>query len=342
MNTRLSQFDKIIIVISTWWWFSHMKSLPEKDHQIIEIRTDFRTSSAESLLRLSIILEWATNHFGRLLGQHIAEIQFRTGFHRLFLREKEKTFLFVVSKKNPILLTRKALDKMKKNFVVIEIWDKKVSGPRDEIIGIVKVPLEQFYISFKDKEISRVLLRAQYPVISGDGWFRIVDPFSAKEKSFGELEVFLAMGSSDQITAVRMTKTGVQKIVRAPEIVESQIESNSSLIEHHFDVMIESINGLRAFESMIWGESDCFIQYSFPNQENSKEKQTSSNVKEKFQLQTVRTGATLCTSDPTFHDSHKFRYVLSAADALHKYFYAGRFFSNRFENFLFLDGNFPF
>jgi len=86
--------------------------------------------------------------------------------------------------------------------------------------------------------------------------------------------------------------------------------------------MIESINGLRAFESMVWGESDCFIQYLFPTQQ--EQQLTNPNSIKPFQLRTIRTATTLCTSDPTFHDTNKFRYILSPADALHKYFYAGK------------------
>ena len=85
--------------------------------------------------------------------------------------------------------------------------------------------------------------------------------------------------------------------------------------------MIENINGLRAFESMVWGECDCFIQYSFPIQQ---EPLTNMNTVKPFQFRSIRTAATLCTSDPTFHDSNKFRYILSLGDALHKYFYAGK------------------
>ncbi|CAF4779904.1 unnamed protein product, partial [Rotaria socialis] len=40
---------------------------------------------------------------------------------------------------------------MHNNIIVIEVWDKKISGPVDKIIGIVKISLEQFYTSFKDK-----------------------------------------------------------------------------------------------------------------------------------------------------------------------------------------------
>ena len=223
---------------------------------------------------------------------------------------------FNFEQKMPLLLTKSTLEKMHQNFVIIELWDKKISGPTDQLIGIVKIPLEQFYISFKDKQISHVLLRAQYPVISTDSWSRIIDPFSthsSSSSSSGELHVLLAVGTSDQIMAVQMahtTKSSPSSIVKT--------EDRSAFVEHHFEMIIESINGLRAFESMVWGESDCFIQYSFPTQIDQQ-----TNLTKPFQLKSIRTAATLCTSDPTFHDSNKFRYVLSPADALHKYFYAG-------------------
>jgi len=212
---------------------------------------------------------------------------------------------------------------MHHNFIIIELWDKKISGPADQIIGIIKIPLEQFYISFKDKQISRVLLRAQYPVISTDSWLPIIDPFTSTNKSNGEIQILLAMGTSDQITAVQVAHAGSDLLPSSTNKKPITISNNdpSSLIEHYFELMIESINGLRAFESMVWGESDCFIQYLFPTQQ---EQLTNTNSTKPFQLRSIRTAATLCTSDPTFHDSNKFRYILPLADALHKYFYAGK------------------
>ena len=212
---------------------------------------------------------------------------------------------------------------MHQNFIVVELWDKKISGPTDQLIGIVKIPLEQFYVSFKDKQISRVLLRAQFPVISTDTWLRIIDPFTSTNKSQGELQVLLAMGTSDQITAVQLAHAGGQTTMEKKPSIHAS-DDQSALVEHHFEVMIESINGLRAFESMVWGESDCFIQYTFPIQQEQQDSLIHANSIKPFQLRTVRTAATLCTSDPTFHDSNKFRYILSPADALHKYFYAGK------------------
>ncbi|CAF4615342.1 unnamed protein product, partial [Rotaria magnacalcarata] len=30
---------------------------------------------------------------------------------------------------------------MHQNFIIIELWDKKISGPSDQILGFVKIPL---------------------------------------------------------------------------------------------------------------------------------------------------------------------------------------------------------
>ena len=219
---------------------------------------------------------------------------------------------------------------MHNNYIVIELWDKKISGPADQLIGITKIPLEQFYTSFKDKQISRVLLQAQYPVISTDSWLSIIDPFTSTNKSNGEIQVLLAMGTSDQITAVQIAHAGNDLLPKSTNKKRSSSPTTysnndqSSVIEHYFEIMIESINGLRAFESMVWGESDCFIQYVFPVEQ--EQQLINTNSIKPFQLRTIRTAATLCTSDPTFHDTNKFRYILSPSDALHKYFYAGKIF----------------
>ena len=224
-----------------------------------------------------------------------------------------------------MLLTKSILQKMHQNFVILELWDKKIAGPSDQLIGIIKISLEQFYISYRDKTISRALLRAQYPVISTDSWLPIIDPFSTTAKSCGEIQVLLAMGTADQITAVQVAHADEDlfpSLTHRNIPTKSPSQSSSSLIEHQFELMIEGINSLRAFESMVWGESDCFIQYSFPTQHD--EQLTKTHSVKPFELRTIRTATTLCTSDPTFNDANKFRYRLSPADALHKYFYTGK------------------
>ncbi|CAM4925264.1 unnamed protein product [Rotaria socialis] len=229
---------------------------------------------------------------------------------------------FNFEQKIPILLTKSALEKMHNNFIIIEVWDKKISGPADIIIGIIKISLEQFYTSFKDRQISQVLLRGQYPVVGVDSWLPIIDPFTTINKSHGDLQILLAMGTSDQITAIQIAHASKES--SSPSICQKSPTNpnnndHATLAEHCFEVLIESINGLRAFESMVWGESDCFIQYLFPVQQ---EQSVNVNSIKPFEFRQIRTPTTLCTSDPTFHDTNKFRYILAPTDVLHKYFYS--------------------
>lgn len=37
--------------------------------------------------------------------------------------------------------------------------------------------------------------------------------------------------------------------------------------EHLFMIRVEKINGLTPLQSTVWGEADCYVQYSFPSQE---------------------------------------------------------------------------
>lgn len=37
--------------------------------------------------------------------------------------------------------------------------------------------------------------------------------------------------------------------------------------EHLFMIRVEKINGLTPLQSTVWGEADCYVQYSFPCQE---------------------------------------------------------------------------
>ena len=39
------------------------------------------------------------------------------------------------------------------------------------------------------------------------------------------------------------------------------------MMEHLFAVRVEKVQGLTPLQSTVWGEADCYIQYSFPSQE---------------------------------------------------------------------------
>lgn len=49
----------------------------------------------------------------------------------------------------PVALTSKLMERMKNNMMVIEVWQKMGSSVEDQLLGLVKLPLHQFFMSFR-------------------------------------------------------------------------------------------------------------------------------------------------------------------------------------------------
>lgn len=50
------------------------------------------------------------------------------------------------------------------------------------------------------------------------------------------------------------------------QVSTSQVEI---MREHVFVVSVEKVSGLTPLQSTVWGEADCYVQYSFPTQDAS-------------------------------------------------------------------------
>eukprot|EP01135_Chromosphaera_perkinsii_P005149 Nk52_evm1s318 gene=Nk52_evmTU1s318 len=97
----------------------------------------------------------------------------------------------------------------KDNFLVIEVWDKRnlsgdVRAVGDILIGIVKVPLHQFFVSFRDPRVQEVLLGDANPIVASNDYEYIVNPIDGMKK--GSLNVYCAMGSLEQIHRIRRSE----------------------------------------------------------------------------------------------------------------------------------------
>ncbi|KAF4804949.1 C2 domain-containing protein 3 [Turdus rufiventris] len=178
----------------------------------------------------------------------------------------------------PFSLTSKHLERLKNNVMIIEAWNKLGSPGCDKLLGLVKLPLHQFYISFKDPRISHLLLQAQYPVVAVDGHVPVVDVFTGSTS--GSLRVLLAMGSAEQIVALQRLKAEAGMVPpvtqRPPHSLDPppptkptmQLDpKGEDLVEHVFEIHVEGVKGLTPLQSTVWGEADCYIQYHFPVQE---------------------------------------------------------------------------
>ncbi|XP_053162073.1 C2 domain-containing protein 3 isoform X3 [Hemicordylus capensis] len=225
----------------------------------------------------------------------------------------QPTFSF--SQVTPISLTSKHLERLKNNVMVIEAWNKVHSPGGDRLLGLVKLPLHQFYVSFKDPKISHLLLQAQYPVIAVDGSVPVVDVFTGNQS--GSLKVILAMGSAEQVVALQRLKReegAMPPILLRPGHTldplavapSKQPERNrEGLTEHVFEVHLESVKGLTPLQSTVWGEADCYVQYLFPVQKLDSNMLCGSEVYETgIELKPFRSATTLCVPDPIFNDEH--------------------------------------
>ncbi|KAF3847532.1 hypothetical protein F7725_020560 [Dissostichus mawsoni] len=222
----------------------------------------------------------------------------------------------------PVALTTKLLQRMKNNVIVIEVWQKTGSSGQDRLLGLVKLPLHQFYM---DPKIAHLLLQAQYPVLGVDCYMPLIDVFSGSCK--GQLRVVLAMGRSEQIAALQRTRDEeydcLPHLVRPVHLLDHQSHSPKKVIapqqesmrEHVFVIRVEKVDGLTPLQSTVWGEADCYIQYSFPCQEADPAAKVDQNlIESSVNLKPFRTTTTLCVPDPVF--GHTETHVLLAPEGL--------------------------
>ncbi|XP_059819919.1 C2 domain-containing protein 3 [Hypanus sabinus] len=211
----------------------------------------------------------------------------------------------------PITLTSTLLERMKNNMMIIEIWNKAITSGQENLLGLVKLPLHQFYLSFRDPKISHLLLQAQYPVVGVDSYMPMMDVFTGSQR--GSLRVLLAMGGADQITALQRLKSdeeisisGFQRMPHFLDAVPSVLskfnrEKTEPLMEHIFEISVIKLKGLTPLQSTVWGEADCYIQYYFPTQDANVITETLPDVTGII-LKSFRTATTLCVPDPVFND----------------------------------------
>uniref|UniRef100_A0A1A7WXY5 C2 calcium-dependent domain containing 3 n=1 Tax=Iconisemion striatum TaxID=60296 RepID=A0A1A7WXY5_9TELE len=232
------------------------------------------------------------------------------------------TFNFV--QVTPVGLTTKLLERMKNNVMVIEVWQKTGQPRQDGLFGLVKLPLHQFYMSFRDPKIMQLLLQAQYPVLGVDSYVPVIDVFSGSCR--GNLRVVLAVGRSEQIISLQRARDeefdSSPHLVRPVHMLDHPSHSQPKIKaaqaevmrEHVFMIRVEAVSGLTPLQSTVWGEADCYIQYSFPCQEAEASNSDPSLIESSVNLKLFRTTTTLCVPDPVF--GHTETHVLLAPEGV--------------------------
>ena len=204
----------------------------------------------------------------------------------------------------PVLRSADLLMQLKKGVAVVEVWDRCASPDgRDELVGLVKIPLHAFYLAYFNVEVAAALLGNASPVIACNGYRPIVNLYTGKP--VGELHMVLAMGSRQQVAQFPRSGTtaagsvsangsssasragggygsadidsdGYATTVTASEmdggghVADDGTTTSGSGLEdgtarkHTFEVTVVSTADLSIFEETLNGEADCFVQYHFP------------------------------------------------------------------------------
>ena len=188
------------------------------------------------------------------------------------------------------LLRPSVIKKMRNNFMVIEAWQKmpSPSGMKsaaaltDVLIGMIKLPLHEFYLRFEGllncglKEFLHD--PSAQPVVGVDGWCTSLDPFTGRKS--GEINALLAMGSSDQIlnlqkymfdkarikfNAIAATTQQDGGVAVKPAFVEKPKKS----MEHMFTFNIDAIKvhpvRTNSGNEFVLDETDYYVKYMFPS-----------------------------------------------------------------------------
>ena len=101
------------------------------------------------------------------------------------------------------------------NYSVVEVWHRGAGqGTDDQLVGLVKLSLHQFFLAFSEPASASLSTRGQVhvcgdiagsscvpytqlPVVAVDSYCPIVDPIAGHTS--GHLAVLLALGTPDQV-----------------------------------------------------------------------------------------------------------------------------------------------
>lgn len=102
----------------------------------------------------------------------------------------------------PVLMTPDVIDRLEKFTFVIEVWDQ-VSPDRNDLVGLVKIPLAGFCYSLRTTEDDIFSLNFlaekhnMYPMVVTDELLPIYSPKHGK--NIGTLKVMLGLGTPTQV-----------------------------------------------------------------------------------------------------------------------------------------------
>ncbi|XP_057312675.1 C2 domain-containing protein 3-like isoform X2 [Hydractinia symbiolongicarpus] len=202
--------------------------------------------------------------------------------------------VFEYQKVTPVSMATQSINKMRNNLMIIEVWNKSTTVDRDKLIGMCKLSLHHYYMSFKDPVLAETILKSKFPVISRDDWIPVINLFTGDRH--GSLKIIFALGSYDQVMELlhmhNMKKNTISRSRDGQRTVEDKLNIGPNQMYHQIEITLERVNGMLHGNQEVWGETDCYIQYYFPEQK-----------RDDIKLSCFQSKTTLCTPNPVFNHS---------------------------------------
>ncbi|KAM7359062.1 uncharacterized protein ACRADG_003803 [Cochliomyia hominivorax] len=110
-----------------------------------------------------------------------------------------------------VINDEKFLQRVDKQYLHLELWQRMScddgngnSDKKAQPVGMVRMPLHQFFIAYRDAAITNHLCKGKLPVISLDAWAPIINCQTGS--NVGEIKCLLAVGSDEQIKNLKETR----------------------------------------------------------------------------------------------------------------------------------------
>ena len=157
----------------------------------------------------------------------------------------------------PFTLTSAFLDRLRDNYIILEVWSRK--SPRDELLGLCKLPTNQFHLS-----LSAELGEEGTPVVAVDGFMPVVNILS--NERCGMVGCLLAVGSHSALTELlaRRNLPGVAPPPQTERDEEGVVECLTKT-RHILHLTIASLHDMAMFEDGgSLGATDCYVTFTLP------------------------------------------------------------------------------
>ncbi|CAH0561232.1 unnamed protein product [Brassicogethes aeneus] len=194
----------------------------KKDDNVLK-SNNLNIINTKNSIELPISKQEKTILFGFL---YIAEAQYLTGpltsyiTCQPFCQNETSNSRLAVQTSNPVfnfcqtiplVFNDDLLLKLRENYTLVEFFRR--FEQQDSVFGLTKIPLQQFFIAYRNPVIIKYLEKNKFPVIGTDWWEPILH--HSTEEVIGQVQILIALGTEGQIKNLEVERGFKNDVVKA-------------------------------------------------------------------------------------------------------------------------------